>query len=73
MITRLLLLALLLSAPIAFGTLSVAKERTAAEKALFQKAQKDCNSPRYVNGARIEINYSKGTYRCIRIESNGRK
>lgn len=70
---RIIILALLLSAPVAFGTSSLAKERTAAEQALYQKALKDCNSPQYVNGARIEINYSKGTYRCIRIESNGRR
>jgi hypothetical protein len=71
MIPRLVMLALLLGAPIAFGTPSVAKERTAAEQALYEKALKDCNSPQYVNGARMEIDYAKGTYRCIRIESNG--
>ncbi len=73
MITRPVLLALLLAAPIAFGSPSVAKQRTASEQALFEKARKECNSPQYVNGARVQINYAKGTYRCIRIESNGRR
>ena len=71
MFTRILLAALLLSAPLAFGTAAVAKERSAADKALLAKAQKDCNNPgRYVNGARIQINYAKGTYRCIEIQSS---
>jgi hypothetical protein len=50
-----------------------AKQRSAADKALFDKAVRDCNGPRYPNGARIDINYKKGTYRCVEPTNNDRR
>ena len=73
MLTRFLLAALITASSSGLGTPVFGKERSAADKALFDKAQKECNKPSYVNGARIEINYAKGTFRCIRIESNGKR
>ena len=71
--TRLFLVALIAAASIGFEVPAFGKERSAADNALFQKALKECNSPKYPNGAHIRMNYAKGTYRCIRIESNSRR
>jgi hypothetical protein len=71
--TRFFLVSLIAAASIGLEVPAFGKERSAADKALFQKALKECNSPKYTNGARIQMNYAKGTYRCIRIESNNRR
>jgi hypothetical protein len=39
--------------------------RTAAERALYEKAVRACNSPAYSNGATPFINYEKGWFRCV--------
>jgi hypothetical protein len=39
--------------------------RTAAERALYEKAVRACNSPAYSNGATPFINYKKGWFRCV--------
>lgn len=49
-----------------------AKERSAKDQALFEKARKDCNGPRYPNGAQPFINYSGGWYRCVEPGSSRR-
>lgn len=54
------------------GGVSLAKQRSAQDKALFERAQKDCNGPHYANGARIQMNYAAGTYKCIEIQTGKR-
>ena len=46
-----------------------AKKRSPKDQALYEKAFKECNSPRWPNGARIMINYKDGWYRCEEISS----
>lgn len=41
-----------------------ARVKSAKDQALYEKARKDCNSPKWPNGARIVINYAGGWYRC---------
>ncbi len=50
-----------------------AKQRSAADKALFNKAAQKCNGPQYPNGARIDIDYKKGTFRCIEPTNHNRR
>jgi hypothetical protein len=42
-----------------------AKTRSAADQALYEKAMKDCRSPKRANAAWPQINYSGGWYRCV--------
>lgn len=49
-----------------------AKNRSAADEALLKRATKECNGPRYPGGARKEINYKKGTFKCIEPGSSRR-
>lgn len=65
-----LLLAFLLASLAATGP-AEAKTRSAKDQALYEKARKDCNSPKWPSGARIVINYSGGWYRCE--EPNSRR
>jgi hypothetical protein len=44
-----------------------AKKRSPKDQALYEKAFKDCNSPKWPNGANIVINYAGGWYRCEEI------
>lgn len=44
--------------------------RSAADQALYEKAVKDCSSPKWTNGATPSINYAGGWYRCV--EPRGR-
>jgi hypothetical protein len=44
---------------------AAAKERSAKDQALYEKARKDCNGPHYPSGARPFINYAGGWYRCV--------
>ena len=41
-----------------------AKQRSAADQALYEKAMADCNGPAWPGGAKITINYGQGWYRC---------
>jgi hypothetical protein len=43
----------------------LAGQRSAADQALYQRAVKDCSSPRWADGARPHINYAGGWYRCV--------
>lgn len=49
---------------VAAGT-GQAGQRSAADQALYERAMKDCNSPRWPDGARPYINYAGGWYRCV--------
>lgn len=50
-----------------------AKQKSAADKALFNKAAQACNGPLYPNGARPDVNYKKGTFRCIEPTQHSRR
>lgn len=50
-----------------------AKQKSAADKALFNKAAQACNGPQYPNGARPDIDYKKGTFRCIEPTQHDRR
>jgi hypothetical protein len=63
------LAAMLLSLP-AGG--SLAKTRSAADEALLKRAIKECNGPHYPSGARMVINYEKGTFKCVETNSSRR-
>lgn len=47
-------------------------ERSAADKALWAKANKVCNGPQYPSGSRIVVNYAKGTFQCVELGSSKR-
>lgn len=47
-----------------------AKQRSPQDQALYEKAVKDCNSPKWPNGAWPVINYSGGWYRCQESRSS---
>jgi hypothetical protein len=59
-----ILIALIATASLAFQTDAFAKQRSAKDQALFEKAQKECNGNHYPSGARPVINYKQGTFRC---------
>lgn len=42
-----------------------AAELTPAQQALWQRANKECNSPKYPSGARPVVNYAKMTFKCV--------
>lgn len=63
MMTRMATLALLLAACLPAAEAD-AKQRSAKDQALYEKAWKDCKGPHYPSGARPYINYSGGWYRC---------
>ena len=67
---RLLLLcaAVILQGPV----VAQSAERTAADQALWAKANKACNGPQYPSGARIVVNYARGTFQCVELASNRR-
>jgi hypothetical protein len=65
-----LMMAVAVAGALALSAPAHAKQRSAKDQALFDKAVRDCNGPRYSNGARMEINYKKGTYRCVEIVSH---
>lgn len=44
---------------------AMAAPKSAADQALYQRAVKDCSSPKWSNGARPYINYAGGWYRCV--------
>lgn len=54
------------------GEVSLAAERSAADQALWAKANKVCNGPQYPSGARPVVNYSRGTYKCVETGSSRR-
>lgn len=64
MILRYSLVILLAAACGLSPTLANAKQRSAKDQALYEKAQKECNGPQWPGGSRIMISYSGGWYRC---------
>jgi len=46
------------------GTVT-AGQRSAADQALYERAIRDCRSPKWPDGARPLINYAGGWYRCV--------
>jgi hypothetical protein len=45
---------------------------TAAEQALWAKANKVCNGPQYPSGSRIVVNYARNTFKCVELGSSRR-
>ena len=64
MTKSLILIALIATASIAFEAGAFAKDRSAKDQALFEKATKECNGNHYPSGARAVINYKQGTFPC---------
>ena len=62
---RTMILALALAALGATPDAAEARQRSAKDQALYEKAVKDCSSPRRANSAWPQINYQAGTYRCV--------
>ena len=65
MLARVMLLALALTALAAIPNGAEARQRSAADQALYEKALKDCSSPKRANRAWPQVNYTRGTYRCV--------
>jgi hypothetical protein len=65
MLVRIVLLALALAALGAAPNPADAAQRSAKDQALYDKAVKDCSSPRRANRAWPQVNYKAGTYRCV--------
>ncbi|MFN4143002.1 hypothetical protein [Aestuariivirga sp.] len=63
MVKRVSILAIAAAALLA-APADVQAKRTAKDKALYEKALKECNGPAYPGGAHILINYADGWYRC---------
>ena len=40
-------------------------QKSAKDQALYERALKDCSSPRRANRAWPQVNYARGTYRCV--------
>lgn len=66
---RTLLAALVFTSILAVISTADAKTRSAADQALYEKAIKDCNSPKRANSAWPLINYAGGWYRCVEPNS----
>lgn len=47
-----------------------AKQRSAKDQALYEKARKECSGPHYPSGARPYINYAGGWFRCVEPGNN---
>ena len=62
---RVMILALVLAGLGATPDAAEAKQRSAKDQALYEKAVKDCTSPKRANRAWPQINYGRGTYRCV--------
>ena len=58
-------LAIALSLVIAGAGTVTAGQRSAADQALYERAMRDCRSPKWPDGARPLINYAGGWYRCV--------
>jgi hypothetical protein len=69
MLVRFVIVAMAMAAILSATGEAEAKKRSAKDQALYEKARKDCNGPRYPGGARIHINYAGGWYRCEERES----
>lgn len=67
-----ILMTLIAMASIAGDTEAFAKQRSAQDKALLQKATAECNGNHYPSGARAVINYSQGTFRCEEARGSNR-
>jgi hypothetical protein len=65
---------LLLCAAISLQGLGLGQsaELSAVDKALWAKANKVCNGPQYPSGARIVVNYARGTFQCVELGSSRR-
>jgi hypothetical protein len=61
-----------LAASLGLAGQAAAKERSAKDQALFEKARKDCSGPQYSSGAQPFINYAGGWYRCVEPGSSRR-
>ncbi|MCA3573001.1 MAG: hypothetical protein IOC86_03730 [Aestuariivirga sp.] len=62
---RVILLAFALAGLGATPDAAEAREKSAKDQALYEKALKDCTSPRRANRAWPQVNYKAGTYRCV--------
>ena len=60
---RLILTAAILAT--AFPQTTGAAQKSAANKQLYQRAVKACNSNSYPSGTRPHINYGGGWFRCV--------
>lgn len=69
MTRRTIAVALALTALLCAGV-AEAKQRSAKDQALYEKAWKDCNGPHYPGGATPFINYAGGWYRCVESGSS---
>jgi hypothetical protein len=47
-------------------------KRSATDQRLYEKARKACNGPQYSGGARPDINYAGGWFKCIEPKSSRR-
>lgn len=47
------------------SSLQVSAARSAADQALWEKANKACNGPQYPSGARPVVNYTNRTFKCV--------
>ena len=63
--TRVIIPALAITALVAIPDGAEARQRSAADQALYDKAVKDCSSPKRANRAWPQVNYTRGTYRCV--------
>lgn len=66
------LIALAAAASLALEGAALAKQRSAKDQALFEKARKECNGNHYPGGAHPVINYKKGTFRCQEAKSSSK-
>ena len=69
MFIRFALIPALVIAMLSAAGTAEAKKRSPKDQALYDKAFKECNSPKWPNGAQIVINYKGGWYRCEEISS----
>lgn len=70
--TGLMMIAAAAVAVFAVSGSSDAKQRSAQDQALWEKARADCNSPKWPNGATPSVNYKRGTYVCIEPRESSR-
>lgn len=70
MTRHVLLIALIAAASLAFQADAFAKQRSAKDQALFEKARKECNGNLYPSGAHPVINYKQGTFRCQEVRDS---
>lgn len=61
---RVTMIMLAVASAVAAAVPADAKQRSAADQALYEKARAACNGPQWPNGSRITINYGAGWYRC---------